>query len=115
MAAKEFNPFDNAREPREKGWDEETEKIVEHLRNRGDQRIGQLLINAVSKEVDTPERPERDKDIDDMTEEEVSQHIKNIEHHRNECKAKVEQKIWCIEADKLLKLLDQLQDIEDDQ
>lgn len=115
MAAEEFNPIDNAREPREKGWEEETEKIIEHIRNRGDQRIGQLLVNAVSQDLESLERPERDKDIEDMTDAEAAEYIQEIDHYHAKQKAQVEQKLWGIEADELLKLLNQLQDIEEDQ
>jgi len=107
MAAKEFNPIDNAREPREKGWEEETEKIIEHVRKRGDQRIGQLLVNAVSQEIESLDRPEREKDIEDMTDAEAAEYIQKLEHHRAKEKAQVEQKLWGIEADKLAELLGQ--------
>jgi len=109
MAAENFNPIDHAREPREKGWEEETEQIIEHIRNRGDLRIGQLLINAISKDVEMPDRPEPEGDIKDLDEEEAKAYIEECRHHRNKCKAKVEQAIWNMEADKLLKLLDQLE------
>lgn len=114
MASKEFNPIDHARPLREEGWEEETEQIIEHIRNRGDLRIGQLLINAVSKDVKMLERPEREKDIEDMTEEEAAEYIKELENHRYKEKARLEQKIWSIEADRLLKLLNEFKNTEDE-
>lgn len=114
MVAEEFDPIDHAREPREEGWKEETEQIIEHIRNRGDLRIGQLIINAVSKDVDRPERPKRDKSVEEMTDEEAEEYMKELENHEYKCKAQLEQRIWSIEADRLLKLLDQFQDIEDE-
>ncbi len=44
----DFNPWKPDREPRSEGWSEETQKIVNHVKNRGDQRIGQFLLNAVT-------------------------------------------------------------------
>lgn len=113
MVSDEFNPIDHARPPREKGFKEETEKIAEILHNRGDQRIGQLLINAVSKEVKMPERPEREKDVTEMDEEEAAEYIEELRIHEEKCKARIERKIWSIEADRLLELLQDFQ--EEDQ
>jgi len=45
--SEDFNLFSAHRPPREDGYAEETTFIVERLQNRGDQRIGQYLINAV--------------------------------------------------------------------
>ena len=115
MVANEFSPIDNAREPREEGWSEETEQIIEHIRNRGDLRIGQLLINAISPDVKLPERPEREEDVKEMSSEEVAEYVEELRQHEEKCKARVERKLWSIEADRLLKLLDEFQDIEDDQ
>ena len=109
MAAKEFNPFDKAREPREKGWEEETEEIIEHLRNRGDQRIGQLLINAVKRDMKPLERPEKKKDIEEMTDKEAAEYIEEIDHFQAKEKARIEQKLWGVEADELLKMLKNLE------
>lgn len=114
MVAKEFNPFDHAREPREEGWREETERIIKHIRNRGDLRIGQLLINAISQDIEHEEPIEIDKQPEEMMEKEAQERIKELEKHRYKEKAKVEQKIWNVEANKLLKLLDQIQDMEED-
>ena len=114
MAAENFNPIDRARPPREKGWNEETEKIIEIIRNRGDQRIGQLIINAISQDIEYEKPDLSDANIEDMTEEEAAEKINQIERSRKAYKAKIEQKIWGIEADRLLKLLGQFQDIEED-
>jgi len=43
----EFDPMKKNREPRSKGFEEETEEICQLIKNRGDQRIGQQIINAV--------------------------------------------------------------------
>lgn len=48
MSKKEFDPMDGDRPPREEGWKEETEMICHRLQNRGDQRIGQYLLNVIS-------------------------------------------------------------------
>jgi hypothetical protein len=109
MAAEEFNPFDHARPPREEGWEEETEKIIEHIKNRGDQRIGQLIVNAVSKEIEFEPPAHLDKDVQDLTDEEVEEHMDKIRNYRNEYKSRIEQKIWNIEADELAELLQELQ------
>lgn len=46
----DFDPMEHDREPRSEGWKNETEQIFNLIRSRGDQRIGQLLLNAVRKE-----------------------------------------------------------------
>jgi hypothetical protein len=114
MAAEEFNPIDHARPPREEGWEEETEEVIEHIRNRSDLRIGQLLINAVSRDLEHEPPSEPEKDVTDMTDEEAEEYVQQLKNHRHREKAKIEQKLWGIEADRLLKLLDKFQDIEDE-
>jgi hypothetical protein len=81
----DFDPYKADRPPREEGWEQETEQIINLLRNRGDQRIGQLLINAVRKTHHT-----YDKDSP-MSEKEI-----------------VEQILWDIEAPELLEGLNEL-------
>lgn len=110
MASQEFNPIDHARPPREEGWNEETEKIIEIIRNRGDQRIGQLIINAISRDIEYEKPDLSDTNIEDMTEEEAAEKIDKIERSRKAYKAKLEQKIWGIEADELAELLQKLQE-----
>ena len=105
MVADEFNPTDHAREPREEGWEEETEEIIEHIRNRGDLRIGQLLINAVSRDLEHESPAEPEKDVSEMTYEEAEEYVRQLKNHRYREKAKIEQKLWSIEADKLAELL----------
>lgn len=46
----DFNPREADRPPRSEGWKNETEQIFNLIRSRGDQRIGQLLLNAVRRE-----------------------------------------------------------------
>ena len=94
MSDKDFNPSESDRPPREDGWTEETEEICDRIRNRGDQRIGQLLINAVSHAVDS----ESHEDVESR--EDVALASANR-------KAAIEQKLWNIEAPELLKLLRQ--------
>lgn len=107
MVAEEFNPVDHAREPREEGWKEETEEIFEHIRNRGDLRIGQLIINAVSRDIDFPDHPHKGEDVQDLEEDELREYIEESKQHEAKCKARIERRIWSMEADKLLKLLDE--------
>lgn len=42
-----FNPVYDRRPPREEGWSEETERFKQLLDDRGDMRIGQLILNAL--------------------------------------------------------------------
>lgn len=83
------------RPPREKLYEEETEKICELLRNRGDQRIGQLLLNAISQEVDFEEVQDPES-------------LEEIERVRYKNRAKQESRLWSIDAPELLKLLEDL-------
>lgn len=46
----DFDPMEADRPPREEGWEQETEGICQRIRNRGDQRIGQYLLNVVSSQ-----------------------------------------------------------------
>jgi len=70
-----FNPRKSDRPPRCIGFAEETEYIVTYLRDRGDQRIGQYIINAIRFETDA------------KTGEEI------------------ESRLWNVEADELLELI----------
>jgi len=75
-----------AQEPRpsrEKGFSDETEEIYKILNNRKDQRIGQLIINAIHSS--------DEYDFSDLDPKEHSERIHNI--------------LWNIEADKLLEVL----------
>jgi len=107
MAMRQFNPVDNARPPREQGWEQETEKIIQHIKNRGDQRIGQLLINVVGQDIEPPEFTEPEKEASEMTEKELQKHTNEIKNKRAKYKADIEQKLWSIEADELLQKLEQ--------
>lgn len=112
MAAKEFNPIDHAREPREKGWKKETKQIAEILHNRGDLRIGQLIINAITNDIDFPDHPHKDENLQDLEGGELREYIQESKKYEAECKALIERKLWGIEADRLLKLLKQFQNME---
>jgi uncharacterized protein (DUF1015 family) len=65
--SEDFNPMESDRPPRSEGFQEETDRLKKLLYSRGDQRIGQLLINAVSR------------DLDDVSKEAVEQRLWNIE------------------------------------
>lgn len=93
----EFDPKERNRPPREEGWSEETEEICEIIKNRGDQRIGQLLSNAISQKVE----------FDDGSDAES---LEEAELVRYKNRAKVESYLWNIEAPELLKLLEELND-----
>jgi len=73
---KNFDPYQADRPPREIGFAEETEQIFQHLRSRGDQRIGQYFINAIRSETGATEKED------------------------------IEQEIWNLEADRLLNIIE---------
>lgn len=60
------HPFKD-RPPREKMYSDETEAICRIMKSRGDQRIGQLLLNAVSQTVgiEPPEDPDDIEEVQD--------------------------------------------------
>jgi len=68
--SEDFNPMESDRPPRSEGFQEETDRLKQLLDSRGDQRIGQLLINAASR------------DMDDVSKEAVEQRLWNIEDDR---------------------------------
>ena len=59
--------MESDRPPRSEGFQEETDRLKQLLDSRGDQRIGQLLINALSR------------DLDDVSKKAVEQRLWNIE------------------------------------
>lgn len=83
----DFDPTDHDRLPREEGYKAETRQIAEFIENRGDQRIGQLLINAVR---------------------ETDQFDKIMEKTEASFNEAAELVLWNIEAPELLKALEQL-------
>lgn len=92
----DFDPSETGRPPREVGYSEETKKICNYLRTgRGDQRIGQLLINAIrfSDKVDY----EKPTDADSLEE---------VEAVKARNKARIEKALYGIEAPELLEALD---------
>ena len=92
---RDFDPAERDRPTRQEGYYDETLQICEIITNqRGDQRIGQLLINAMSHAVDS----ESYEDVESR--EDVALASANR-------KATIEQKLWNIEAPELLKLLRQ--------
>lgn len=48
--SEDFDPRDHDRIDREEAYLEETMRVATQLLNRGDQRIGQLILNAVRAE-----------------------------------------------------------------
>ena len=84
----DFNPMEASREPRSEGYRKETQQIIKHLENRGDQRIGQLLINAAR----TTESYKYACESDSFA-------------NHNEA---AEQVLWSMEAPELLKALNKL-------
>lgn len=49
MEDKEQSLYSAERSPREDFWEEETEELCELLQNRGDQRIGQFILNTLAE------------------------------------------------------------------
>lgn len=76
-------------------YEDETEAICEILRSRGDQRIGQILLNAISQEVEF-------EDVEDP------ESLEDIERVRYKNRAKQENRLWSIDAPELLELLENL-------
>jgi len=80
----DFDPYTVDRPPRSEGYKEETEELFELIREeRGDQRIGQFLINVVR--------------ASDMYE-------KIHETSRGSWQEDVEQTLWNLEAPELLNM-----------
>jgi len=89
--ASSFDPYEHDRPPRSDGYEEETEKIIGYLRERGDQRIGQYLINAV-----------RTTSVYDRIANSPS-------YNHNEA---VDQALWSIEAPELLEAIQKLEEMK---
>ncbi len=87
--SEEFNPRDHDRPPREDGYTEETMLIMEHIENRGDQRIGQYLLNAVTK----------DERYSTMMKREDVNHMEAAENV-----------LWEIEAPELLEAIEKMEE-----
>ena len=45
--SEDFDPFEHDRVSRSKGYEQERERLCELLKETGDQRIGQLISNAI--------------------------------------------------------------------
>lgn len=84
--SKDFDPFEANRPPREEGWAEETQQIFDKIQNRGDQRIGQYLINVVR----SSDRFETARLKSDKRYQEV-----------------IESVLWSVEADELLEMVEE--------
>lgn len=79
----DYDPTDRDRPPRSEGWREETERVAELLHDRGDQRIGQLIMNAIRLTADGTMDPEE-----------------------------LEQILWNMEAPELVDKLEELMDLK---
>lgn len=88
--SKDFNPIKPNRKPREDGWSEETEEFYELLQERGDQRIGQLIINAIRERYG--ENAPAVSSRGDMSEK----------------KAFFHDRLWNMEAEELVRLIENL-------
>jgi len=84
--SEDFNPFSADRQPRSEGYKEETQQLFNLIQEeRGDQRIGQFLINAVRS----------------------SDKFEEVEKRSDESwHAQVEQVMWGLEAPELLKMVE---------
>lgn len=106
----EFDPAEKNRPPRSEGYKKETEQIIYELRNRGDQRIGQLILNALRKkfEDDIPKPSEMvdfDKDASEMGDKELQKYLERMEKAETAQKAWLENRLWNMEAPQLLEAL----------
>ena len=113
-----FDPTDHHRQPRERGYKKETEQIIYRIRNRGDQRIGQLIINALRTHhedqiPDTKDMVDMDRDIREMSDEEAEKYLRQIERAETAQKAKIENLLWNLEAPDLLEALQTLENGRD--
>jgi len=104
---------ENDRPPREKMYEKETEQIIYRIRNRADQRIGQLLLKAVRKQADLASRKDvvsNEKPSAEMTDEEFEKHLKELEQLEAGRKAKTWDILWNMEAPELLKTLEKVEE-----
>ena len=116
----DFDPRTSDRVSRERGFKKETEQIIYYLRNRGDQRIGQLLINAVREHyedeiADLKDAVTKNNPIGEMNDDEFREYLENRERAETARKAKVEDLIWNIEAPELveaLKTMDKKEEVD---
>lgn len=70
--------------PREEKYEEEAEEVIKYIRNRGDLRIGQLILNAAVLSMDAPEegeevQPGEWRDYMDKIKADEHRHAFNIE------------------------------------
>ena len=97
------------REARQNKYRKETEQLLHRIRNRGDQRIGQLLLNAVKTHSDLPELYEPSKPTSEMSEKELSEALNKMSQAEAARKAKVQNILWEMEAGELLEALKTLE------
>lgn len=95
--------FDTYRPPREEMYEEETEKVIEAIRNRGDQRIGQFILNLI--------RSEYDRDVFAEYDFEDVENFEDVRRKRREALREMRseqfQKLWNIEDDELAEISNQ--------
>jgi len=88
--SEEFDPMSADRPPRSEGYKEETEQLFELIQEeRGDQRIGQFLINIVR----SSDRFEKANETSENSFNEVVEHV-----------------LWNVEAPELLKMAEDYTD-----
>ncbi len=89
--SEDFDPMESDRPPREYGYMKETQEICNRIHNRGDQRIGQYLLNAVRYSID--DEVEMWKGHEKISQQEKEQQV-----------------LWNIEAPELLEALRKFDD-----
>lgn len=109
----EFNPYNPQRtKTRAEAYEEQTEKITEYLQNRGDQRIGQYIINAVRTELDRRKELEDFKGDtgfqveEDLTHEQLRERVKQRKIQRAKRKEFVMARLWSMEAPQILEAIE---------
>lgn len=103
-----FDPRSHDRPPRSRGYQSETQKICRHLMNRGDQRIGQFIINSVR--VHFIDEIEEELDEPDRTEfETTEEYVEALKKYIVERESAYYSKIWNLEAPELLEAIEDVQ------
>jgi len=93
----------------------ETEQIIHRIRNeRGNQRIGQYLINVLEDQLDLPEIVEYKK-VSELEGKELSDYIQKKNKEEMARKSKIRDSLWSMEADELLELIENFEDGGEDE
>lgn len=83
---------------------ENTENIIRQIRSRGNKRIGQIILAALDNELDLPKLVE-DRDPSEMSDSEFEKYWKEKSRAEAARKAGIYDALWDMEADQLLKHL----------